>query len=372
MSKNFFLFSCEPGGSNCIVPLVNPLKARGFNVSLFGKDMALEKYINAGLPGLNLINFTNSTDIKNIEMFLEKENPDFIITGTSGNDFTERFIWKSAENLGINSFAIIDQWINYGIRFSKYGLSEITAYKNDKTHPYIPTKILLMDKYAKKEAIEDGLPPSRLIITGNPYFENLLDNIEKITIEKIKKLRHTLGIEEHDFLITYASEPVSNDYNSNYWGFTEKTIFREIREVLYETCNELNKKIKLIIRPHPREPVDNHSEFISEYHNISIIVDKSINPYELIMASNLIFGMSSMFLIEAVILNKPVLSIMIGLKRENPFILHRRKIVKSILDKKTLLNQLKSIIIGHEIPKYNFNMIKNPINNIISEMEKYL
>jgi hypothetical protein len=79
-----------------------------------------------------------------------------------------------------------------------------------------------------------------------------------------------------------------------------------------------------------------------------------------------------MFLIEAAILDKPVISIQIGLKRENPLILDRVNCLKSILDKQTLFNVLRLIIMGENTPRCYFNIIKNPVENVILQMEKML
>ena len=379
MSKKILLFSRDPGGANTIIPLVRPLKENGYEIRLFGKDHALDKYSNAGISGLNIMDFVKNIELKSIEEFLVDERPDFILTGTSADDFTEKYIWKAGEKLRIPSFAIFDQWINYGIRFSKYKTTEIEEYNDDRTHPYLPSKILVMDDYAKQEAIEDGLEPSRIIVTGQPYFEDLLKHREKILPETVEKIRRRMGVDGTSFVITFASEPVSKDYDKsnnseNYWGYTERTVIEELFESIKNISSESSKKIYFIIRPHPREDVNRFQDIILLFkeEKISIITDRISNSWDLILASDLICGMSSMFLIESVLLGKPVISVQIGLNKENPFILDRRGILKSILDKKMLLNQLRSIIIENEIPHYNFDVIKTPVDNAIYQMENYL
>jgi len=379
MNKKILLFSRDPGGANTIMPLIKPLEENGYEIRLFGKDHALDKYTKAGISGLNIMDFVKNIELESMEEFLMNERPCFIITGTSADDFTEKYIWKAGEKLGIPSFAILDQWINYGIRFSKYKTSEIREYNNDKKHPYLPSKILLMDDYAKQEAIEDGLEPSRIIVTGQPHFEAIIKKKETISSETIKKIRDTMGLDKTSFVITFASEPISIDYNkynnsNNYWGFDEKTILKEIIDGIKKVSSGYNKKIYFIIRPHPREDVDRYRDIslLFKHEKIDFIVDRNLNSEDLILISDLICGMSSMFLIESVILGKPVTSVQIGLNKENPFILDRIGILKSILDKKALLNQLRSIIISSETPYYNFDIIKNPVDNVIYQMENYL
>lgn len=372
--KKILLLSRDPGGANTIIPLVRPLQEKGYETRLFGKDVALEKYLKSGLSGINIMNYVKNIDSESIREFLIKERPDFIITGTSSDDFTEKYLWKVGEELGIPSFAIIDQWINYGIRFSKYKSNEISEYNSDNKFHFLPSKILIMDEYAKEEAIKEGLDTSRLIVTGQPHFENILKYKETSSQEFINNIRRKLDINNSDFLITFASEPISKDYCStlNHIGYTEKTILEAILEKLEKITFVSGRKISVIIKLHPRENIETYHDIISfKYDKINIHIDKTSNPFDLILASDLICGMSSMFLIESVILGKPIISVQIGLNKENPFILDRRGIMKSIMNNETLLIQLNDIIIKNKFPQYNFNIIKTPVKNVIFQMENY-
>jgi len=374
MSKLVLLFSCDPGGSNTIIPLINPLKQKGYKVRLFGRDTAIERYKFFNLKGLDISDFFTETNLKNVELFLKKEKPDFVITGTSAEDLTEKFLWKAAEKLKIPSFAILDHWSNYGIRFSPYRVSQLGQYNHNKSHPYLPNKILVMDDYAKNKMIREGFDQSRLIVTGQPYFE-LLDQL-KNKPSKIKNIRKNLNISYSDFVIVYASEPTFKSYSGEYFGYSGKEILMDLHSSLKKITYFYNKKITLIIKLHPREKRDKYLNIINNLKkdavNMDIIVDRDSDPWDLILESDLVCGMTSMFLIEAVLLNKPIMSIQIGLKKKEPFILVKKGIIKSILDKKTLFNELKTVIVKHKLPQYNFNVIKNPIENVIYQMEKYL
>ncbi|MFZ3138512.1 MAG: hypothetical protein WA126_14105 [Thermodesulfovibrionales bacterium] len=378
MHKTILLFSRDPGGANVIIPLVEPLRRKGYNIRLFGKDHALKKYDEAGIASFNIIEHVHDIELKDIELFLTKEKPDCIITGTSGDDFTERFIWKSAEKLGILSFAILDQWINYGIRFSKYVLSELNKYKEDKTHRYLPSKILVMDEYAKQEAIKDGLMPAVIEVVGNPHFETLLHKKDTITKETINEIRNYLKVGSSGFLITFASEPVADDYDKEdsaqlYWGFTEKTIFKGLMEVLKIASGTTGREICVVLKLHPRENPNSFFALIDTYEAdpIRVVISHKLDSHTLMAASDLICGMSSMFLIESIILDKPAISILIGLHRENPFVFDRRGILKSILNRNDLIQKLTTVILDNgDTAKCKFEFINNPIENIINLLEK--
>lgn len=375
MRNNILLFARDPGGTNTIIPLIEPLKEKGYTVRLFGKDTALEKYAHAGLEGMDIIGAIDEISLESIIAFLRSEQPNLIITGTSF-DSTEKYIWEAAEQLEIPSFAIIDQWINYSARFTKDCVAD--ERNNEGIQRLcVPTKIFVMDDYARQEAIEEGLDPLRIVATGHPHFQALLAKTESLSSEKIDELRSNLSISRSDIVITYASEPVSQDYadsGSDYWGFTEQTILEEIIDSLKEVSVELARPPVLVIRLHPRDSVTAYESMLSslEGESIRVIMDRESDPLELISVSDLIIGMSSMFLIEAVIVGKPVLSVLIGLRRENPFVLSRRGIIPSIVKSEELMRELRSAIVENRVSGCSFDMIRNPIQNILEQVETYL
>lgn len=342
------LFSCDPGGANTIIPLYKVLLEKGYQVFLYGKDTALKKYEQVPLPK-NEIH-------EDLDVFIKRISPNIVITGTSANDKTEKNIWKECEKQNIPSFAILDQWLNYGVRFSNYGLNDISKFYNDKTYAYLPTKIIVMDEFARKEAINDGLPEERLVVCGQPYFETLIGFKPKLT-------REELGFKKNDFIITFASEPISKSYgeDANILGYTEKSILKNVLDAL----SEIDYAYKFVIRPHPKENLE-------DFKNTNCIIENKVQSQELIYHSDLVIGMSSMFLIEAILMNKAVLSVQIGLKIQNPFILDKIGVLKSIIDIYELKKQLREIIVNKNLLKYNFEVIKNPVDRIINLMERTL
>ncbi len=374
MAKKVLLFSHDPGGANSVAPLFKPLINKGYEVELYGKSYALLRYTRLGLSGMDIDEEIPLVDERSIERFLKSKKADFIITGTSANDFTEKYIWRLAKKLGIPSLAILDQWLNYGIRFSDYGLAESNKYERSKKHIYFPSKIAVMDEYAKLEMIQEGIDSSLIKVTGQPYFEFLKKNLSKD--ESVKK-RNLLFSGNVDFLITFASDGIlqayrETDNSKHYLGYTEKTIFKELVDALQTI--KIDKKIGIVIRPHPKESLDNYCDLICllKEKKIGFAVDKSLDSWDLIKMSELVCGMSSMFLIESVMLGKPIISIQIGLNQKSPFILDRRSVLKSVLNKETLVKVLKKVIVDNNLPRYNFEVINSPIKNIVDHVERCL
>lgn len=377
MGNTVLLFARDPGGANAVWPLAGPLRDRGYTVLLFGKDAARGVYERNGLVSLAIPISGGTITREDIQTFLQKVRPDFIITGTSADDLTEKYIWSVAEKKGIPSFAILDHWVNYGVRFSPYGVADLAQYHADRTHPFQPTKILVMDDYAKQALIKDGIEHTRMIVTGHPYFEILLRS--RNSPGKSDSVRNRHGIADSDFLLTFASEPISKVYDNNdpdkpYLGYTEKSIFLNLAAALEQSSRESDRKITCLIKLHPKEDAGAYDDILKhrEGSTVRYLVDRESSPVDVIRSSQLICGMSSMLLIEAVIIGKPVISVQIGLKRENPFVLERRGVLKSIATHEELKQALQAAIQEGKLPVYDFPVIQDPIARVLHLVEEHL
>ena len=326
--KKIMLLARDPGGANTIIPLLQPLIERGYKVSFYGKDAALDRYQQMGLQGLDISKFLPVIDIDGWMDFLHSEQPDFIITGTSGNDFSERYLWEAARKCSIMSFAILDQWINYGIRFSSFGLDEMDEYDKCKHHHYLPDRILVMDDEARMQLLNEGIDDSRILISGQPYFDLVLQKSCFMNSEMSNVIRNHFICDKSEIIISYISEPLSLDYPEKspgdyHLGFDEKTNCRKILNGIKDVTSFSEQRVCFIIKQHPRETADNYSEIVNEFNSefIRVVVLRDFDSWFLLYSSDLVCGMSSMLLLEAVLLGRPVLSIEVGLKVANPFVL---------------------------------------------------
>lgn len=373
--KKFLFFACDPGGANTIIPLIKPLAKQG-KILLFGRGVALKRYQANGLKGRDIDKYLNETNPETIAKFLQAQSPDVIITGTSANDMTEKYLWRASQKLNIPSLAILDQWVNYGVRFSQYGLKDINKYKHNKKLNYLPTKILVMDDYAKKQLVKEGVASEKIIATGNPYFEQVLKNKKTFTKTKVNELKQSLGLAKNDFVVLFASEPLTLSYGDSkkYWGFSEEEILLAIIDSLNKLADKINRQITLIIKLHPKENSDRFSQVINSLTNkkINIITEHSRPSLDLIAIADLVCGMFSMVLQEAVMLNKPIVSVAIGLKRKTIFVLEIMGLAKSVLTRQELDNQLKKIIIKQQLPKINLILERQAVTKVIKEIKKYV
>lgn len=353
-------FARDPGGTNNVAPIIKALLATNVEVLVYARDGAFDRFKNYGIVVENIDDTVETINLESIQEFLSNLNLDFIITGTSIADMTERFIWVAAKKIGVCSLAIMDQWMNYMRRFSETDRDNNLILGTEKK--YMPDHICVMDEYAKTEMLGEGFAESEIVVTGSPYFEYVATEYE-----------HTKAhcLSQRDYVIGFVSEPTSVDYNNaiEFWGFDEKSIFDDFIDELESKC-DLAIKCTVLIRPHPREDSSFYAEFIRSYSgNLDIkLVSTVLSSMEFLKSVDLVCGMSSMLLIEAFMLAKPTVSIMHGLKRSNLLVLDRLGLLNSIYEKHNLLPEICKNLEKKERNNQMY-VVKHATKNILNLLE---
>lgn len=328
MVKKILFLARDPGGANAIAPIILSLQQR-FSVVVIAKEYAKDVFEKADIV-YEL--FKGEISKKKVEEMLKMIAPELIVTGTSADDFLEKYVWLTARKLGIKTIAILDQWINYGIRFSEYSLCDIEKFEADHKVTYLPDYLCVMDEAAKYRSRADGIPEGIIRITGQPYLEMFKKELLGVNEDRIREIRNLYGIKGKDKLVIFASEDISKTYDDDldnpYWGYNEKTIFPKVIDVI-KRIELLDQKIHIVMRPHPKEEFGYWERYLKE-NGCNFVIDNSLESKEVIAAADMIIGMQSMFLLEAVLAEKPVISVQIGLKRKNPLILCELGVVQAV------------------------------------------
>lgn len=359
--KKILLLACDPGGANTVAPLLKPLNLAGYSVELFGKNSALMRYNIIGVPAYDINCILKNYDYCDVLDFIKSQKPDLVVTGTSSEDFIEKYIWQVCFVLKIPCFAILDQWMNYGVRFSKYKASEIELYNKNKDHSFLPTKIFVMDEFAKQKTIQEGITANKIVVTGQPYFDWLTNALNSQVVK--------LDYSENKIL--FISEPISQTFG-NYRGYTERSVFMELIKALELICKKHDLSVYIGIKLHPRENENNFVDFMNALKSkfIKFMIVQEPNFLKLLNDFNIICGMASMALLEAVILKKNVVSVQIGLNQESPFILDSLGILTSAKSLPDLYEKLKMVLIDKKSVQCDFYFVQNAIENIIAEVKE--
>ncbi len=110
--------------------------------------------------------FYEEFDLDIIQIFNHKsikipESINFLVTGTSVPASIELEYIRQAKLKKIFSITFVDHWTELKSRFQLKGES------------IFPDKIVVIDKKAKKIAINEGIPESLITIMSNPYYQFL-------------------------------------------------------------------------------------------------------------------------------------------------------------------------------------------------------
>ncbi len=373
--RRILFFSRDPGGTNAIMPLIEPLRALGNVVCVYGKDAALSIYRKQNIDCSDISDAIPLGTQEETDEFVRKACPDLIVTGTSSEDFTERHLWKAAERAGITSFAVLDQWTNYRLRLISEGDDPMTGCPASKL--IVPSFFFIMDEFAKKEMCALGLDREKLVVSGQPFFDYIRKSGDKFTPDEIEKLRRELTGTQGGLVFVFASQPIASIHRKNgmaedYWGYTEETVLKSVAGCLSRLTEKMAVKVTLVLRLHPKDESTVYQDALATCSNsIKVVVDRETDSSLLLKAADLIIGMFSMLLLEAAILEKRFISVQIGLKRENPLIFDRMGLVRSILSEKELEETLRGILNGKKRQGPNLKFEFGATERITKYLEEY-
>ncbi|MGE5370811.1 MAG: hypothetical protein ACM3QZ_02375 [Solirubrobacterales bacterium] len=341
--SRFFLFANDPGGANVVGITAQGLRDAGHTVLLLGTDLALKRYAEVGAEAHAYQQYFVFDQPETIQKFLASWKPHVVVTGTSAQGNAEREIWRIAGCMDVPSAAILDQWMNVSQRFIPPG-SMSEAPKHSPAS--IPNRILTMDDEARRIMIAGGIPEARICVSGHPYLEYIAAR------HGGRGDRDRKGTPGNLLTVLFASEPVSLDYGGPeaaiaYWGFNEYTSFDAVVQALRGWQARTGRSIRLIAKLHPRDETGKYQVWNDQSAmDFEIIEMRDLDQSMVGETADLILGLSSMFLLESVVMGIPTASLMVGLKRDNPFILDHLNILSSLRSPEALASFLDAVAAG--------------------------
>ena len=288
----------DPGGARAVIPVINELiKDQRITLENFAYIASFDVLQQSGLGVQKLDG--NSAGPEKVEEIFNKFTPDLLLTATSMHEwaFEKKFIYQ-AQKLGIPSLSVMDFWSNYCMRFDN------TAGNLE----FLPTKIAVMDEFCKEEMLSEGFPEDCLVVTGQPAFEKLEQKSSgRLSIDK-GKIRSSQGLRARDFFLVFYSQPMRKYFSGtpDYPGFDEYTVLQDLIFILENIRSNINKPLFLGIIPHPTQKVEDFKQYLGKG---SLVIDPLEASNELMFSADLVLGMTSSRLMEALIAGCPVLSL---------------------------------------------------------------
>ena len=307
MKKILFHFQ-QVGGANALLPLIDVLYS-DYNITITARDLVYFYLLNRGISVVKLKKQINT------DKLLSKYSPDIVITDTIDLSRTSesiicKKIWKSSQKKCIPCIAYVDCWWAYRERF----------YLPGETYVYLPEVIGVIDSIACKEMIKCNFDKKHIEVLGSPIYE-------KLTLQKNsqKEKKNELGFSEDDFIIVFVSQPMEKYFGpESEWGFSEKTVLKDLIFTISTISEKIKKNLKIVVLLHPEDDELELSTIIkSANSNLIITLCNSKRSLDYIIAGDLITGMFSILLSEAVILKRLVIPIQLNLKKQDMLITNK-------------------------------------------------
>jgi hypothetical protein len=216
------------------------------------------------------------------------ERCEWLLCGTS---FLSDLEWRAiglARQAGKRCVVVLDHWVNYRQRFTRHG------------QWHWPDEVWVGDETAARIARED-LPELKQNLVPNAYFMDIQD--------EIKALAMTPRAPGEGLNILYVCEPLRDDGialygDERYWGYTEEealTYFLSNVRVLGSGVN------KIVVRPHPQEPLGKYDWATTEF-DLPLICGEKKNLFEQIAACDIVAGCATMAMVVGLLAGKRVVS----------------------------------------------------------------
>lgn len=360
---DILFYSRDPGGTNVLVPMILFFE-KSYHVEVYGKDFAISIYEKEGIRCTNIEHVMGEIDEETVDAFLADRRPRLVMTGTSTIDRSEHFFWKACKNLGIKCFANVDSWAFYKERFSVDEKSVSNLSSRSEKY-FFPDYVLAVDEQARDGMVSDGIPYDQTVIAGYWHFlhqQRKLDKRDKSKVEKYKKLltQGDRGRKIILFLSECFSELFGEDPNSGY-GYHEKTIFSALENALEPY--KAGESFLIVIRPHPKEKLEWWNKK-KRQSSIEMVIDFKADLLEQIEVADIVTGMQTQCLNDALLVGKKAISIQIGLNRNNPLFSSRQGLINTAL-RESDLERFISCFFSGELKESKFEPDVSDISDFI-------
>jgi len=315
--KKIAAYFSQVGGANALMPLIGKLTDR-YEVSVFGRQAVMDKLKN----GYSLIREAHADSSSRAALeWLDAVRPDVLVTDTinlrrveDGGMCIE--LWGRARKYGIPSIAYVDSWWAYDERFRLPGES---GFEN------VPYRIATVDTHAQDALIDLGYPRERLIVTGSPRFQMLTERSCAFDADMRRRFCASKRVAKDDRLIIFVSQPIEQVLGSQEeWGFSEKSILEAVLATIQRLPETERRHIVLAVLSHPEEDERQLAAHLDRFAGgVRTFMIDGNDAISCIEASDMVVGMFSILLVEALIMGRIAISIQLGLKREDMLITNK-------------------------------------------------
>jgi hypothetical protein len=263
----------------------------------------------------------NIEKVKRIRTIIEREKPDFIVVGNDGgvnSTYLELSNMFEIPTLVVQDGLIINTPkrgpLNL-LRFNNYFLWRVlskVAETKMLSHILLSagwrTRVLdwgtgrgktiaVMSEHSKDILLSRGVLETKIVITGSPLFD---DSAQYASRFDEMSTRKNLGVKKHEYIVLWLTQPFFED------GTWSKRMRNELIQSVVDVTNNIDQ-LKLILKIHPRESLEDYKKILDKYNGKKIILVKDFNLNELILLSTAVLTVNSTAGVLAAVHKKPLI-----------------------------------------------------------------
>jgi hypothetical protein len=291
----------DPGAANYAGELPEVLESRGIRATLLAHGPAVEFLERRTSSAFCVAEDTDP------EALLDRFRPSLVVIGTSENPRSPALaLVRACEGRGIATLGVVDSPASSTHRFR--GLTSDPL-------AYAPDWILVPDLWTRSHYVELGHPEGRVVACGHPHYDFVRAFGEKTRASQ-PRLRESLYPEAppERRVVVFAADlstgldPAEYRRSSQYTltGRGESTGRTEIvLEEFLDAMSPYRDRVHCVLRLHPKHDIAELQEYADEFDQVS----QSEPSLDVIVGADAAVGMTTMLLVEALLLKRPTLSI---------------------------------------------------------------
>lgn len=296
------IFAEDPGAANYVSRLPDALERRGHPTRFLATGFAGPYLHERGVEAEVLPPSITA------EKLFDECSPGLLVTGTSENPDTLAFgLIAEARSRHTMSVGAVDAYGNAGYRFRG-------RTKDPLRHA--PDRLAVADQWTKEAYMALGYPEGRIAVCGHPHYDYVLETAARLEAEGRRQRRSVMfpHAPEGTPVAVFAAE-VSTGLNPSQYRLSADYTLRGrgerkdrtsiVLEEFLDAVDLVRPKPYLVLRMHPKNLMEELAPFLDVFDQVS----RNEPALELVYASDLVVGMSSMLLMEATIMGRPTLSI---------------------------------------------------------------
>jgi hypothetical protein len=295
------IFAFQAGSAQAFLPVIGALLSAGGNVEIFAGSSARKTFEAAGFEPVDV---TAAGPVRELLAGF-----DAMLTGTSWNPELEAQIWSACRERRILSVAFVDNWVNYAGRFDTGGVP----------FSILPDVIAVVDEGMRSSLESAGCDPACLVVVGHPALEQLALDHGEIDPD----FRRRVGADENELLVLWAADGIYHGSPAEYpqpreTGYADEDLLDRSVEAL--NLLAVTRPVRLVLRRHPASPDPSLPRLLELRAHFPWVLGDELPKLPTLLASDVVLGGSSMILLEAATVGKPVASCLGSMAADIPLL----------------------------------------------------